>query len=206
LAKVPLRTQKRESSAVTPETQQAAAQAAAADSPPWIDKRRLGVLALVAALVIALASAAAWLISEPDSSGAPPSITQSPIPGLPPTKAGSSPSMNAGPPTSTAGSGNETGSGSPEEAGIRVVNSVDSAKPFQTVRIDGTYPGRAGTFLRVERWEEGRWVDFPVPTTTDRAGKFTAYVEFGQPGRYRLRVLEPDSGVKSEPFVLVVKN
>ena len=68
LAKVPLRTQKRESSAVTPATQRAPAQAATADSPRWIDKRRLGVLALVAVLVIALASATAWLISEPTSS------------------------------------------------------------------------------------------------------------------------------------------
>jgi hypothetical protein len=32
-----------------------------------------------------------------------------------------------------------------------------------------------------------------------------AQAEFGQPGRYRLRVLDPDSGVTSKPFVVVIK-
>jgi hypothetical protein len=48
-------------------------------------------------------------------------------------------------------------------------------------------------------------VAFPVPAKTDQSGQFTAYVELGQPGRYRLRVLDPGSGVKSEPFLLVIK-
>jgi hypothetical protein len=59
--------------------------------------------------------------------------------------------------------------------------------------------------LRVQRWEGGRWLAFPLPTRTDQSGQFTTYVEFGQPGRYRLRVLEPNSGVTSKPFVLVIK-
>ena len=42
----------------------------------------------------------------------------------------------------------------------------------------------------------------PLPTRTDRSGQFTAYVEFGQPGRYRLRLLDPDTGVMSKTFVL----
>ena len=69
----------------------------------------------------------------------------------------------------------------------------------------GRYRGGAETFLRVQRWEGGEWLDFPVPTKTDQSGQFIAFVEFGQPGRYRLRVLDPDSGVKSKPFVLVIK-
>jgi hypothetical protein len=31
------------------------------------------------------------------------------------------------------------------------------------------------------------------------------HVELGQPGPYRLRVLDPDSGVTSKPFVLVIE-
>jgi hypothetical protein len=59
--------------------------------------------------------------------------------------------------------------------------------------------------LRVERWEDGKWLAFPVPTKTDQSGRFTAYVEFGLPGRYRLRMLDPSSGLRSKPFVLVIK-
>ena len=45
--------------------------------------------------------------------------------------------------------------------------------------------------LRVQRWEGGRWLDFPLPAVTDQAGQFTAYVELGGPGRYRLRCSIP---------------
>jgi hypothetical protein len=80
----------------------------------------------------------------------------------------------------------------------------DSAMPFQTVRIQGAYHGGANAFMRVQRWEGGKWLEFPLPMKTDQSGQFTAYVEPGQPGRYRLRVVDPDSGVTSKPFVLVI--
>jgi hypothetical protein len=67
------------------------------------------------------------------------------------------------------------------------------------------YPGGADTFVRAQRWEAGKWLDFPVPTKTDQSGKFTAYVELDQPGRYQLRILDPKSGVTSTSFVLVIK-
>ena len=82
---------------------------------------------------------------------------------------------------------------------------ADSAKPFQTVPIPGQYHGGADTFLRVQRWEGNRWRAFPLPAKTDQSGQFTAYVELGQPGLYWLRVLDPGSGVKSKPFLLVIK-
>jgi hypothetical protein len=78
------------------------------------------------------------------------------------------------------------------------------ARPFQTVRIEGMYRSGPDTFLQVQRWEGGEWLAFPVPTKTDKSGKFTAYVELGQPGRYRLRVLDPGSGLTSKPFVVVI--
>ncbi len=89
---------------------------------------------------------------------------------------------------------------------IQLDEAAASAKPYRAVRITGTHRGGADTFLRVQRWEDGRWRSFPLPAKTDRAGQFTAYVELGRPGRYRLRVLDPASGVASEPFVLVVSS
>ena len=85
------------------------------------------------------------------------------------------------------------------------MGSIDLGKPFQATRIRGRYAGGANTFLRVQRWEDGGWRAFPVPTKTDQSGKFTAHVELGRPGRYRLRVLDPDSGVKSKPVTLEIK-
>src|SRR5687767_4081393 len=108
-------------------------------------------------------------------------------------------SSSAGPSPAT-----EPKSGS-EEKTIQLEDSADSARPFETVRIQGTYHGGADTFLRVQRWEGGQWLAFPLPTKTDQSGQFSTYVELGQPGRYRLRVLDPDSGVTSKPFVVVIK-
>jgi hypothetical protein len=80
-----------------------------------------------------------------------------------------------------------------------------TARPFEAVRIQGTYHGGAETFLRVQRWERGMWLDFPLPTKTDRSGRFTAYIELGRAGRYWIRVVDPGSAVTSKPFVLVIR-
>jgi hypothetical protein len=106
----------------------------------------------------------------------------------------------------TSGSGpSATASPAPTEKTIQLEDLADSARPFEAVRIQGTYRAGPGTFLRVQRWEGGKWVDFPLPTKTDQSGQFITQAEFGQPGRYRLRVLDPDTEVASKPFVLVIK-
>jgi hypothetical protein len=88
---------------------------------------------------------------------------------------------------------------------IQLEDLAESARPFEAIRIQGTYRGGAGTFVQVQRWEGGQWLDFPLPTKTDQSGQFITQAEFGQPGRYRLRMLDPDSGVTSKPFVVVIK-
>jgi hypothetical protein len=92
----------------------------------------------------------------------------------------------------------------PEET-IQLADLAASARPFEAVRIQGRYGGGAETFLRVQRWERGMWLNFPLPTKTDQLGRFTTYVELGRPGRYWLRVVDPGSAVTSKPFVLVIK-
>ena len=109
-------------------------------------------------------------------------------------------------PSSGLSSASDPRSGSAaEQRTIQLEDLADSAKPFQTVPIQGTYRGGGHTLLRVQRWEGGKWLDFPLPTKTNESGRFTAYVELGQPGRYPLRVLDPDSGVTSKTLVLVIK-
>jgi hypothetical protein len=86
-----------------------------------------------------------------------------------------------------------------QESIIQLDDLADSGRPFQPVRIHGTYRGGADTFLHVQRWEGRKWLAFPLPTKTDQAGQFTTYVELAQPGRYRLRVLDPDAALCPEP-------
>jgi hypothetical protein len=109
---------------------------------------------------------------------------------------------------SKATSGASTGSTRAEknESTIQVKGLAASARPFQTVRIQGKYSGRAETYLRVQHWDEGKWLAFPLPTKTDQSGKFTAYVELGQPGRYPLRVVDPNSGTTSKTLVILIES
>ena len=95
-------------------------------------------------------------------------------------------------------------SGSAKGQTIQLGNLANSGRPFQTVRIHGMYRGGADTLLLVQRWEGGKWVALPLSIKTNQSGQFTTYVEFGRPGRYQLRVQDPDSGTKSKPFVLVI--
>jgi len=192
----------------TPEqAQRPRAGGAAGASPGGRSKRRVGILALAAGVVAVGAATTAWVISEPASSSrVPAAVSQSAT--VLPSGAGTPPAASeSGSPTDTTTSraAEDTPAGSTEGETIQLASPAEVAKPFQTVRIEGTYRGGAETFLRVQRRESGRWVDFPLPSKTDEAGHFTTYVEFGQPGRYRLRVSDADSGVKSEPFVLVIK-
>ena len=182
-------------------------QVASVEAQRWREKRRVGIRALAAALVIVIAPATAWLISEPAPSALPATITSTETRGPSSSGAGPSQASDARPQasTTTSGAGDNTGSGSAKQAAIQLENSAGSARPFQTVRIQGTYRGGADTSLRVQREEGGKWLDFPLPTKTDQSGQFTAYVELGGPGRYRLRVLDPDSDLTSKPSELVIK-
>jgi serine/threonine protein kinase len=177
------------------------------DAPPSERRRRLGLLGLVAALVTLIASATAWLVSEPASSGVPAAPPPSATSGVPSPSAASSASASPRPatPSTTPGGGDVTGSDSSAEQVIRLEDPPRSAESFETIRIRGTYHGGPSTFLRVQRWENDSWRSFPLPTRTDESGNFTAHVELGQPGRYRLRLVDVDSGMTSEPFVLVIR-
>ena len=151
-------------------------------------KVRLILLVLAVLVILNVVSLGLLLSRAPGES----TSTQTATPGGLSSSAGRSPAS-------------DPQTGSAEEQAIQLEDLPDSARPFQTVRIQGTYHGGGDTFLRVQRWEGGKWLAFPLPTKTDQSGQFTAYVELGQPGRYQLRVLDPDSGVTSKTFVLVLK-
>jgi len=91
-----------------------------------------------------------------------------------------------------------------EASTIQLEPLAKPVRPNQTVPIQGRFRGGEDSLLRVQYLEGGKWLDFPLTTKTDKSGKFTAFVELPRPGRYWLRVLDSDSLVTSEPFVLVI--
>jgi hypothetical protein len=160
-------------------------------TPP--KKRRFGYLVLAATALAALLIGALFFGASRDRG-----VTAQSVPTVTATATATVSIPTNEPSNESTGSGRE-------EPTIQLEDLADSAKPFEAVRIQGTYRGGTGTFLRVQRWQGGKWLDFPVPTKTDQSGQFITQAEFGQPGRYRLRVVDPDSGVTSKPFVVVIK-
>ena len=151
---------------------------------------KLGVLAMLIVLNVV------WL-----------GLLLSPAPGEQAVESTSSQSATPGGKSSSASTspGSDPRDGWAPEETIQLADLAASARPFEAVRIQGTYHGGAETFLRVQRWERGMWLDFPLPTKTDRSGQFTAYIELGRAGRYWIRVVDPGSAVTSKPFVLVIR-
>ena len=171
-------------------------------------RRRIGILAAAAGLVMLAVTSTAWLIAEPASSGAPTAAIQNAGRGAPQPAATPSREATATPsPRATTAPVRDAALGPAAGVrGIQVLGSDAGAEPFETVPIRGTYRGGGHRFLQVQWWVNGTWRAFPVPAKTDAAGEFTAYVELGRPNSYRLRVRDPQSGVTSEPFTLVIED
>ena len=156
-------------------------------------KRRIGSLALAATVLAALLIGAVLFAASRDGGVTTPSV---------PTVTATATATVSKPTSEPSNKSTDTGGAG---TAFQLENLDDSARPFQPARIQGTYRGGPDRFLQVQRWEGGKWLSFPVPTKTDQSGQFTAFVELGQPGRYRLRVLDPHSDVRSKTFVLVIE-
>ena len=167
------------------------------ENPP--EKRRFRSLALAATALAALLIGAVFFGASRDGS-----VTAQSAPTVTATATATA-TASATVSKSTSEPSNQSTNSGGGESTIQLEDLTDSARPFEAVRIQGTYRGGEGNFLLVQRWEGGKWLDFPLPTKIDQSGLFITQAEFGRPGRYRLRVLDPDSGVASKPFVVVIK-
>lgn len=89
---------------------------------------------------------------------------------------------------------------------VHIKGQSFAARPFETVRMEGSYVGSsARTILRVQHRRGGHWVDFPLPTTTDESGNFTVHVELGTTGEHQVRVVDPRTHTVSETVLVVIR-
>jgi len=86
---------------------------------------------------------------------------------------------------------------------IRLSASPTSGSTYEQIYLTGTYRGRDGVTLQVQRFE-GRWVDFPASASV-RGGSFETYVESGQDGENRFRVVDQSTGRASEPVSVILR-
>ena len=125
-------------------------------------------------------------------------------PGEPAVESTSTRSATPGGLSSSAGSViRHPRSGSAEGETIQLEDLADSAKPFQPVRIQGTYRGGGHTFLRVQRGREASgWTS---RTHEDRpVGPLHRLCRVWAAGSLPASRAGPHSGLTSKPFVLVI--
>jgi len=75
--------------------------------------------------------------------------------------------------------------------------------PMQNIDLTGVYTGGEGAILQVQRFENGAWSDFPVTVSVSNE-TFTTYVQTGQPGVNRFRVVDTDSGKPSNEVKVTI--
>jgi hypothetical protein len=146
----------------------------------------LGVLCSVAALVVVVVAVA--LLDDPQGSEAADRTTRD----------------RSVTDSAAAGDGATGAGAAPARIGLdRIATRVGR---MEAVAVSGRFGGRSGTALRVQLLErpEG-WVDFPLPTVVDEAGRFRTYVELGRRGTSRIRVVDPRSGAVSPVATIRVR-
>ena len=75
---------------------------------------------------------------------------------------------------------------------------------MQQIDLTGVYPGGEGAILQVQRFENGGWTDFPASPVSVSDQTFSTYVQTGQPGIQRFRMLDTDTGEASNEVRVTV--
>lgn len=79
-----------------------------------------------------------------------------------------------------------------------------TVSPMDNIDLTGVYPGGEGAILRVQRFENGSWQDFPV-TVSVSDQTFATYVQTGQAGPNRFRVVDTDTGKASNEVKVTIR-
>lgn len=79
----------------------------------------------------------------------------------------------------------------------------ESVTGMQRIDLAGDYSQGDGAILQVQRKENGTWSDFPV-TVPVRDGQFSTYVMTGRAGVAKFRVVDTDSGRKSNAVKVTI--
>jgi hypothetical protein len=90
------------------------------------------------------------------------------------------------------------------DKGISLQVAEASVGPMDNIDLTGVYPGGEGAILQVQRFEGGAWKDFPV-TASVSDETFATYVQTGQTGVNRFRVVDTDSGKASNEVKVTIR-
>lgn len=91
-----------------------------------------------------------------------------------------------------------------DEPGIELSTGQRAVSVFDQIDLIGQYPGGDGRVLQVERREGGSWEEFNA-TVAVTDGTFTTFVQSGQTGPNRFRMVDSSDGTTSNPVTVRVR-
>lgn len=84
-----------------------------------------------------------------------------------------------------------TSSAAPDKFAISLSAAATEVGPMEEIYLTGVYPGGEGAVVQVQRFENGKWADFPVDAVVS-GETFSTYVQTAQLGVNRFRVRDTD--------------
>lgn len=108
------------------------------------------------------------------------------------------------PPSAAESDPEESESTAKPEKAISLSVGQTTVAPMQNIDLTGVYPGGEGAILQVQRFENGAWVDFYSITASVSNQTFATYVQTGQPGVQRFRMMDTSTGEASNEVKVTV--
>lgn len=173
------------------------------DEPSWQRQLVIGLGALLAIAVLIGGILAVIAVRAADYVGiGDTSSTSDPSLVIPTDNPPGSPSTTS--PTTTPPTSAPTSRPPPPQHVLSLVASPRTAGSFERVNLTGSYPGRDGATLQVQRsLGSGPWSDFPTSTTV-RSGRFATYIQTSMVGVNHFRMVDEASGRTSNPVTVTI--
>lgn len=177
-----------------------------------------GLLALVGVAVVvglilglaALGGARVMGVGEPTTESTGDGEASMYLPKPEPTKPDSGPALTLAPgeeapPSAAEPDPEESKTTAKPEKAISLSAGQTAVSPMQNIDLTGVYPGGEGAILQVQRFENGTWTDFPASPVSVSDQTFSTYVQTGQPGVQRFRMLDTGTGETSNEVRVTVQ-
>lgn len=88
--------------------------------------------------------------------------------------------------------------------GLNLTGTPALARPGERINLTGTYVGKDGISLVVQRMEDGVWNDFAGVDANVRVGTFATFVMTSKAGDQQFRVYDPQADLGSNPVTITI--
>ena len=106
-------------------------------------------------------------------------------------------------PSKSAEPGGEESESAKPETKLSLSAGQTEVVPMDQIDLTGVYPGGEGAILQVQRLEAGNWDDFPVTVSVSNE-TFSTYVQTGQVGANKFRVVDTDTDLASNVVLVQI--